>query len=275
MVKVRMLDCNGKGSLMKDTNSLVLVKYDDRSDKGRIATVMFNNPEKRNSLGLAGKQRFIDVIAELKHDETLRAIILTGAGDKSFVGGSNLAEMAHYDPAQGEKSSTLPHYACDAVRNFPVPVIARINGYCFGSGMEIAAAADMRVGADHGKYGMPETRFGIPSGMEAVLLPRLMGWGKSVELVLTGDHITAQQAHEYGYLQKLVPYDQLDQAVEEWIASLLLCGSNAIRVQKALINDWERMSYTDAAKVGIKAIAGCYATDEPNTLMTSFLNRKK
>ena len=88
---------------MKDTNSLVLVKYDDRSGKGRIATVMFNNPEKRNFLGLAGKQRFIDVIAELKHDETLRAIILTGAGDKSFVGGSNLAEMAHYDPAQGEK----------------------------------------------------------------------------------------------------------------------------------------------------------------------------
>ena len=72
-----------------------------------------------------------------------------------------------------------------------------------------------------------------------------------------------------------MPYDQLDQAVEEWIASLLLCGSNAIRVQKALINDWERMSYTDAAKVGIQAIAGCYATDEPNTLMTAFLNRKK
>ncbi|MBL22857.1 MAG: enoyl-CoA hydratase [Rhodospirillaceae bacterium] len=261
--------------MMSETENLVLVDYDDRGDDGRIATVTFNNPEKRNSLGLDGKQRFVDVMAELKHDETLRAIVLTGAGDKSFVGGSNLAEMAHYNPAKGERSSTLTHYACDSVRTFPVPVIARINGYCFGSGMEIAAAADMRVGADHGKYGMPETRFGIPSGMEAVLLPRLMGWGRAVELVLTGDHITAQQAYDYGYLQKLVPYDKLDEAVEEWIASLLLCGPNAIRVQKALINDWERMSYTDAAKVGIQAIAGCYATDEPNTLMTAFLNRKK
>lgn len=254
---------------------LVLVDFDDRGSDGRIARVTFNNPAKRNALGVGGKQRFIDVMTELRHDETLRALVITGAGDKSFVGGSNLAEMRHYNPAQGEKSSTLTHYACDAVRTFPVPVIARINGYCFGSGMEIAAAADMRVGADHGKYGMPETRFGIPSGMEAVLLPRLMGWGKAVELVLTGDHITAQEAYEFGYLQKRVPYDGLDAAVEEWIASLLLCGPNAIRVQKALINDWERMAYTDAAKVGIQAIAGCYATDEPNTLMTAFLNRKK
>jgi enoyl-CoA hydratase/carnithine racemase len=258
-----------------ETNSLVLVEYGDRGDAGRIARVTFNNPEKRNSLGLAGKQRFVEVMAELKHDDSLRAVVLTGAGDKSFVGGSNLAEMAHYNPAQGEKASTLTHYACDAVRTFPVPVIARINGYCFGSGMEIAASADMRVGADHGKYGMPETRFGIPSGMEAVLLPRLIGWGKAVELVLTGDHISAAEAERIGFLQKLVSYDQLDGAVEDWVASLLACGPNAIRVQKALINDWERMSYTDAAKVGIQAIAGCYATDEPNTLMTAFLNRKK
>jgi len=93
--------------------------------------------------------------------------------------------------------------------------------------------------------------------------------------VLTGDHISAAEAERIGFLQKLVSYDQLDGAVEDWVASLLACGPNAIRVQKALINDWERMSYTDAAKVGIQAIAGCYATDEPNTLMTAFLNRKK
>jgi enoyl-CoA hydratase/carnithine racemase len=141
--------------------------------------------------------------------------------------------------------------------------------------MEIAAAADMRVAADHAKFGMPETRFGIPSGMEAALLPRLIGWGKAVELVLTGDHIDAIEAQRIGFLQKLVPSEELDDAVEGWLASLLACGPNAIRVQKRLINDWERMSITDAAKVGIEAIAGSYATDEPRSLMTAFVNRKK
>jgi enoyl-CoA hydratase len=272
-----------EGNCMKtgetDTRALVLVSFEERRDAlgeaGRIATVTFNNPEKRNALGVEGKQLFVDTLADLKHDASLRALVLTGAGDKSFVGGSNLAQMAEYTPAEGEHASTLTHYACDAVRTFPVPVIARINGYCFGSGMEIAAAADLRVGADHGKYGMPETRFGIPSGMEACLLPRLIGWGKAAELVLTGDHISAEEAFRIGYLQKLVPFDGLDAAVEAWIASLLACGANAVRVQKALLNDWERMAFTDAAKVGIQAIAGCYATDEPKRLMTAFLNRNK
>tara|TARA_Y100000739_G_scaffold227509_1_gene237211 strand:- start:158 stop:949 length:792 start_codon:yes stop_codon:yes gene_type:complete len=258
-----------------EKHNLVLVEFDDRGDAGRIARVTFNNPEKRNALGVEGKQRFINVMTELRHDETLRALILTGIGDKSFVGGSNLADMRHYSPAEGHAASTKTHYACDAVRTFPVPVIARINGYCFGSGMEIAAAADMRVAADHAKFGMPETRFGIPSGMEAAILPRLIGWGKAVELVLTGDHINAQEAQRIGFLQKLVPYDGLDEAIEGWIGSLLACGPNAIRVQKRLINDWERMAITDAAKVGIEAIAGCYATDEPRKLMNAFLNRKQ
>jgi enoyl-CoA hydratase/carnithine racemase len=129
--------------------------------------------------------------------------------------------MAHFDLNQAEASATKTHRACDAVRSFPVPVIARINGYCFGSGMEIAACADMRVGATHAKFGMPETRFGIPSGMEASVLPKLIGWGKAAELVLTGDHIDAAEAYRIGYLQRLVPYDGLDDAVETWIQSPL------------------------------------------------------
>ena len=106
------------------------------------------------------------------------AVVITGAGDKSFVGGTNLAEMAEFDLAQAEASATKTHRMCNSVRTCPVPVIARINGYCFGSGMELAACADMRVGADHAKFGMPETRHGIPSGMEASVLPRLIGWAR-------------------------------------------------------------------------------------------------
>lgn len=257
------------------TDELILLEYDDRGAAGRIARLTFNNPAKRNALGLAGKARLIEVLASLKHDESLRALVLTGTGETSFVGGTDLAEMKDFDLAAAEASATKTHRVCDAVRTFPVPVIARINGYCFGSGMEIAACADMRVAADHAKFGMPETRFGIPSGMEASVLPKLIGWGKAVELVLTGDHIDAAEAHRIGFLQRLVPYSELDAAVARWIDSLLACGPRAVRIQKRLIIDWDRMNVTEGARAGIQAYVDSYRSDEPNRLMSAFLDRKR
>ena len=183
--------------------------------------------------------------------------------------------MAEFDLAKADSSCTLTHRVCDAVRQFPVPVIARINGYCFGSGMEIAACADMRVAADHAKFGMPEVRFGIPSGMEASVLPRLIGWGKACELVLTGDHIDAEEAYRIGFLERLVPAAELDDAVERWVASLLACGPKAVRIQKRLIIDWDRMSPTDGARAGMQAYVDAYRSDEPRRMMTAFVNRKK
>lgn len=262
-------------SSSSEESDLILLTYDDRGDAGRIAVVTFNNPAKRNALGLAGKERFIEVMTGLRHDESLRAIVLTGAGDRSFVGGTNLAEMKDFDLTAAEASATKTHRVCDAVRTCPVPVIARINGYCFGSGMEIAACADMRVAADHAKFGMPETRFGIPSGMEASVLPNLIGWGKAAELVLTGDHIDAAEAYRIGFLQRLVPYAEIDAAVESWLESLLACGPRAVRIQKRLIIDWDRMNVTEGARAGIQAYVDSYRSDEPNRMMTAFLNRKR
>jgi len=214
-------------------------------------------------------------MTSIKHDESLRALIITGAGDQSFVGGTNLAEMKDFNLDQAEASSTKTHRVCDAVRQFPVPVIARINGYCFGSGFEIAACADMRVGVQGAKFGMPEVRFGIPSGMEASALPRLIGWGKATELVLTGDHIDADEAYRIGFLNRLVERDEMDGVVDQWIASLMAGGPNALRIQKRLIMDWDRMSVTDGARAGIQAYVESYKSGEPNRLMTTFLNRKK
>jgi enoyl-CoA hydratase/carnithine racemase len=254
---------------------LVALQVEKRGETGAIAWIAFDNPGKRNALGLAGKRRFIQIMTELRHEASLRAIVISGAGDRSFVAGTDLGEMAEFDLTAAEDSATLTHRMCDGVRTCPVPVIARINGDCFGSGMELAACADLRVGADHARFGMPETRFGIPSGMEACVLPRLIGWGKAVELVLTGDHIDAREAYRIGFLQRLVPTRDLDAAVETWLASLLACGPRAIRIQKHLIGDWERMSTTDAARAGIEGFVDAYRTDEPRRLMTAFLERRR
>jgi enoyl-CoA hydratase/carnithine racemase len=243
--------------------------------QGHVAHVTVNNPERRNVLGIAGKKALTQVFRQLARDKLLRVAVLTGAGDKSFIAGADLAEMKDLKRKGAKEEHTWTHRACDSLRALPVPVIARINGYCFGAGMELAASCDMRIGVTTAKFGMPEVRFGIPSGMEACLLPQLIGWGKTRELVYAGDHIDAAEAYRCGFLEKLVEPAGLDSGVEQWVSSILAAGPRAIRLQKKLVRGWERMTIAQAVQAGIKACVEARRTDEPKRLMTAFLERKK
>jgi len=254
---------------------LVITRVDDRGDAGHVAHVTVNNPDKRNALGMPGKRAIAQAFGQLSRDKKLRAVVITGAGDKSFIAGADIHEMKDLDAKQARQEHTLTHVANQAIRDCPVPVIARINGYCFGFGMELAASCDLRIAADNAKFGMPEVRVGIPSGMEAVLLPRLIGWGKTAELVLTGDIIDAAEAYEIGFLEKCVAAAQLDDAVEQWIASILISGARAVRLQKKLMRDWERLPIDGAIRAGIRACVKARDSDEPQRMMQAFLDRKK
>lgn len=240
-----------------------------------MATVTVNNPERRNALGIAGKKALAQTFADLGKDKLLRVAVLTGAGDRSFIAGADLAEMRGLDAKGAKEEHTWTHRACEAIRALPVPVIARINGYCFGAGMELAASCDMRIGTTTARFGMPEVRFGIPSGMEACLLPQLIGWGKTRELVYTGDRIDAAEARECRFLERVVSSDRLDDGVEQWVQSVLAAGPRAIRLQKKLVRDWERMTISQAVQAGIRACVEARRTDEPRRLMAAFLERKK
>jgi enoyl-CoA hydratase/carnithine racemase len=256
-------------------SDLIQYRVEDRGETGRVAYITVNNPEKRNALGMPGKRAIADTFNKLGRDETLRVAVITGAGDKSFIAGADIAEMKDLDAEQAEVEHTLTHVANESIQMFPVPVIARINGWCLGFGMELAAACDMRIGVDTAKFGMPEVRVGIPSGMEAVLLPALVGWGKAAELIYTGDIIDAQEAYRCGFLQKVVPAAELDAAVEKMVSSILLGGPRAIRLQKALTRDWQRMSITDSVWQGIRACVAARSTDEPKRMMEAFMARKR
>ncbi|MBI4207620.1 MAG: enoyl-CoA hydratase/isomerase family protein [Betaproteobacteria bacterium] len=260
---------------MASSPPLVVIRIEERGEAGRVAYVTVNNPDERNALGRKGKEELIAAFQTLARDDALRVAVLTGTGDRSFIAGADLKEMAAVDWQDAEDISTKTHLACDAIRRLPVPVIARINGYCLGAGMEIAASCDMRVGIDTAKFGMPEVKFGIPSGMEACLLPGLIGWGKTRELVFTGEMIDAQEAWRCGFLDRLVTPGELDAAVEKWAAAILGSGPHAIRIQKRLVQDWERMTIADAVKQGIAAVVEARKTDEPGRLMRAFLARKK
>ena len=259
---------------MGDANPLVSLRLEVR-ETGHVAYVMVNNPEKRNVLGIAGKKALTAAFKELARDKSLRVAVLTGAGDRSFIAGADINEMAGLTAKGAKEEHTWTHRACEAIRALPVPVIARVNGYCFGAGMEIAASCDMRVGVTTAKLGMPEVRFGIPSGMEACLLPQLIGWGKTRELVYTGDAIDAAEAHRCGFLEKLVAPPELDRSVEQWVSSILSAGPRAIRLQKQLVRDWERMTIEKAVQAGIRACVKARETDEPRRLMTAFIERRK
>ena len=154
-------------------------------------------------------------------------------------------------------------------------MIAAVRGYCLGAGLEVAAACDLRVASDDASFGMPEVAVGIPSVIEAALLPTLVGWGRTRELVYTGGRWTAAEARAAGLLERVTAPADLDAAVEEWVTAIIANGPLAIRAQKALLRQWESLPLDQAIEAGIRTFADSYRTDEPRTYMRRFLDRPR
>jgi enoyl-CoA hydratase len=242
---------------------------------GAIARVTIENAAKLNTLDSHLMIAFIGEIEALAKRDDLRAVVLTGAGPKAFIGGANIFEMATLDAEHAEAFITLVHRCCNALRELPVPVVARINGYALGAGLEVAAACDLRVASSNAVFGMPEVKVGIPSVVEAALLPGLIGWGRTRELLLFGENIDAATALAWGLVEQVVAPNELDAAVEARLAALLAAGPQAVRLQKKLIRDWEDMSLNQAVRAGIESFKQAYATDEPARMMASFTKRAR
>jgi enoyl-CoA hydratase/carnithine racemase len=181
--------------------------------------------------------------------------------------------MASLDAAHADAFITLVHRTCDCLRALPVPVIARVNGYALGAGLEVAAACDLRIASTNAVFGMPEVKVGIPSVVEAALLPGVIGWGRTRELLLFGENIDAATALAWGLVEQVVAVDALDAAVEARLAALLSAGPQAVRLQKALIRRWEDLTLSQAVRAGIESFTQAYATDEPKRMMSHFGKR--
>jgi enoyl-CoA hydratase/carnithine racemase len=246
-----------------------------RRDSNAVATVVIDNAPRLNALGSGLLAEFAHTLARLGEDPELRAVVVTGAGERAFVGGADIREMGEIDgPDAARGFITGVHRACAAVRACPVPVIARIQGYCFGAGLELAAACDFRIASEMAELGMPEVRLGIPSVVEAALLPTLIGWGRTRRLLLTGETIDAECALAWGLVEEVTAADELDSAVEACLADILACGPAAIRTQKSLIAAWETLPLGEAIAAGVEAFADAYRTDEPKRMMAEFLTAR-
>src|SRR3954449_5524334 len=170
--------------------------------EGGVARIFLNRPQKVNALDSPLLERVAAVLEETAADETVRVIVLAGHG-KAFCGGPDVSELASLDAATARPFIGRIHRACAAARQAPVPVVARLHGAVIGAGLELAAACDLRIAARGTRFAMPEVRLGIPSVVEAALLPRLIGSGRAAWLVLTGDTIDARRACEWGLVEEI------------------------------------------------------------------------
>lgn len=252
----------------------ITVSLEDYGERGHIALIIIDHQARHNILNSSLIAKLAAAVNSLRDDKQLRALILSGAGERAFIGGADINEMSGLDPDSARAFITRLHEACEAVRTLPVPVIARISGHCLGAGLEIAASCDLRVAASHSTFGMPEVQVGIPSVIEAALLPRLVGWGKAAELLYTGETMSARDAGACGLIQRVVPQEQLNEVVANWVEAILRAGPRAVRLQKALLAKWERLPLEEAIGRGIESFAEAYRTDEPRRLMERFLARK-
>jgi enoyl-CoA hydratase len=244
----------------------------DRRERGVVAYLTINNARHLNAMNGALMDAFVATMTQLSAEDDLRAVVLSGAGPKAFIVGADINEMACIKTAaEATAFITRLHRCCDAIRNLSIPVIARIHGYCFGGGLEMAAACDVRIASEAATFGMQEVKLGIPSVIEAALLPTLVGWGRAREIMLLGETFTAAEALEWRLVEHVVPASVLDEAIETWLGKLLTSAPRAVRLQKRLIRRWEDLPLAAAVQAGIDAFAEAYATDEPAAVMREFL----
>lgn len=239
-----------------------------------VARLTIDDPRKLNVLDRSALAQLAAALRDIEANEALRAVVLTGAGEKAFAGGAHLDDLASLDPASAREYIALVHEACAAMRDCPVPVIARINGHCIGAGLELAAACDLRIASQTASFAMPEVRLGLPSVVEAALLPRLVGAGRARWLVMTGEPIDAGQALAWGLVERLAAPRELDAAVDDALRALVAASPGALRAQKTLCKLWEEAPLDAAVRASIDAFARAYESGEPARRIAAFRARR-
>ncbi len=257
--------------LVEPTRPCVAVRYQEYP-RGRVAFVSIDNQSKLNSLSSPVMGQLIARFAELAIDASLRAIVLSGAGGKAFIGGADIDEMAALaGPAQARAFILKVHGCCQAIRDTPVPVIAAINGWCLGAGLEVAAACDLRLAANTAMFGMPEVRLGLPSVVEAALLPSLIGWGRTRRILMTGETFGAAEALAWGLVEEVHTTSSLPAAIDALVGQLLEAEPQAVRNQKTLMQRWEELPMSAAIAAGVDAFEQAWTGEEPSRALRRYL----
>lgn len=243
-------------------------------DADGIGTLQLRDAGALNIIGSAHIAELRAALQTLNALPRLRVLVLRGSGERAFIGGADIGEMATLTPATAEAFITRLAGLCDAVAQMPVPVIARLAGWCLGGGLEVALACDLRLADDSAMFGMPELRVGIPSVIHAALLPRLIGPSRADWMLLCCENIDAARAEAWGLVHERCAVGQLDALVQRRAAALATLPPQALRQQKRLLRHWQTVPLAQAVRDSTGEFALAYASGEPQAQMGEFMARK-
>lgn len=240
-----------------------------------IATVTIDGGGPLNIVSSGLAQALAATLRGLASRADVRLVVIRGSGQKTFVGGADIRELAALDPAAAREFIGALHSMCEAARDLPVPSICALRGWCIGVGLELAASCDIRIAEDTARFVMPEVRIGIPSVIQGALLSRLIGEGRARWMMLTGEAIDAVKAESWGLVTEVVAPDQLESVVRRSAASLAELSPSAMRAQKQVLRTTEAPHLDAAMKHSIEIFGAAYESDEPGKLMNDFLTKKR
>jgi enoyl-CoA hydratase len=255
---------------MAQSYETLLVERQDR-----VAFITINRPEKRNALTIKTREEGAAALEELAEDDSVRVVIFTGAGDKAFIAGADISEFAGRTSIM-QRSVMLGRSLFTAIDSFPKPIIAMINGYCLGGGNELAMACDLRIASETASFGQPEINLGIiPGGGGTQRLTRLVGEGKAMELILTGEIIDARTAALLGLVNMVVPLEELRAKTLEIANRIADKSPIALRMAKEAVKLASRSNLDEGLRREIDLFALCFSSEDKDEGVSAFLEKRK
>lgn len=240
-----------------------------------IGKITVNRPEKLNALNQKVMKELHACFESARDDGEVRVVILTGAGEKAFVAGADIKELAVETPVSGKETSLRGQRTLDLIENLGKPVIAAVNGFALGGGCELAMASTLRVASENARFGQPEVKLGIIPGYAGTQrLPRLVGKGRAMELILTGDQVTAQEAYRIGLVNQVVPLNDLMAAAESLARKIMANGPLAVRFAMEAVNHGLEMSEAEGQFLEATLFGLCCTTEDKNEGTRAFLEKR-
>ncbi len=243
--------------------------------EGRVAVLTINRPDKLNALNSSVHREGVAALDELRRDAEVRVVVITGAGDRSFIAGADITEFEGKTPAT-QRDTFQERTLFNSIDTFPKPVIAMVNGFCLGGGNELALACDIRVCSDNARFSQPEINLGIiPGGGGSQRLTRLVGEGRSMEMILTGGMIDAETAYRFGLVNHVYPAEELRAKTMELAGTIAEKAPVALQLAKEAVKFASRSNLDEGLRREVDLFAICFSTADKKEGVSAFLEKRK
>ena len=243
--------------------------------RGAVAVLTINRPDKLNALNKKVHEESVAALGELKNDDTVRVLVITGAGEKSFIAGADISEFEGQTPVT-QRDLFHEKTLFNSLDTFPKPVIAMVNGFCLGGGNELALACDLRICSENARFSQPEINLGIiPGGGGTQRLTNLVGEGRAMEIILTGDMIDAKTAEAIGLVNHVYPADELESKTMELANKIAEKAPIALQLCKEAVKFASRSNLDEGLRREIDLFAICFSTEDKQEGVSAFLEKRK